>query len=105
MPAFCDVALPVPLDRAFTYALGGGYEPYHSRGLRLSASATPTVREPKPNVSGKNGLLPVCGNRTVSAPSRVVVVSPELVVLFVVVVLPCSTTLPGGAVAVTGGTR
>src|ERR1700743_1049570 len=23
MPAFCDVALPVPLDRAFTYALNG----------------------------------------------------------------------------------
>jgi len=22
VPAFCDVALPVPLDRAFTYALG-----------------------------------------------------------------------------------
>ena len=23
MPLFCDVALPVPLDRAFTYALNG----------------------------------------------------------------------------------
>ncbi len=24
MPAFCDVALPVPLDRTFTYAVGAG---------------------------------------------------------------------------------
>ena len=23
MPAFCDVALPVPLDRTFTYAVNG----------------------------------------------------------------------------------
>jgi primosomal protein N' (replication factor Y) (superfamily II helicase) len=27
MPAFCDVALPVPLDRAFTYAIGEADQP------------------------------------------------------------------------------
>jgi len=33
MPAFCDVALPVPLDRAFTYALNGQQPPVGGRVL------------------------------------------------------------------------
>ncbi len=33
MPLFCDVALPVPLDQAFTYRLPGGMEP--SVGARV----------------------------------------------------------------------
>ena len=33
MPAFCDVALPVPLDRAFTYALGETTPPIGARVL------------------------------------------------------------------------
>ena len=33
MPAFCDVALPVPLDRAFTYALGEATPPIGARVL------------------------------------------------------------------------
>jgi primosomal protein N' (replication factor Y) len=33
VPAFCDVALPVPLDRAFTYALGEATPPIGARVL------------------------------------------------------------------------
>jgi primosomal protein N' (replication factor Y) len=33
MPAYCDVALPVPLDRAFTYALNGQVPPVGGRVL------------------------------------------------------------------------
>ena len=33
MPAFCDVALPVPLDRAFTYAIGPAAPPVGARVL------------------------------------------------------------------------
>src|ERR1700723_3550851 len=33
MPTFCDVALPVPLDRAFTYALNGQVPPVGGRVL------------------------------------------------------------------------
>lgn len=33
MPAYCDVALPVPLDRAFTYALEGGVPAVGARVL------------------------------------------------------------------------
>ena len=33
MPAFCDVALPVPLDRAFTYAVGPAEPPVGARVL------------------------------------------------------------------------
>ena len=33
MPAFCEVALPVPLDRTFTYALSDGLQP--KRGARV----------------------------------------------------------------------
>src|SRR6202167_910152 len=35
MPAFCEVALPVPLDRVFTYAVGEGQHP--QRGARVIA--------------------------------------------------------------------
>jgi primosomal protein N' (replication factor Y) len=35
MPAFCEVALPVPLDRTFTYAVGDGQLP--RRGARVIA--------------------------------------------------------------------
>jgi primosomal protein N' (replication factor Y) len=33
MPACCEVALPVPLDRTFTYAVGAGQVPL--RGARV----------------------------------------------------------------------
>ncbi|MFC5865321.1 primosomal protein N' [Acidicapsa dinghuensis] len=33
MPSFCEVALPVPLDRTFTYAVGDGVSP--QRGARV----------------------------------------------------------------------
>jgi primosomal protein N' (replication factor Y) (superfamily II helicase) len=33
VPAFCDVALPVPLDRAFTYSLAGDVPPIGARVL------------------------------------------------------------------------
>ena len=35
MPAYCEVALPVPLDRVFTYAVGSGQLP--QRGARVIA--------------------------------------------------------------------
>src|SRR3984885_13407256 len=35
MPAFCEVALPVPLDRTFTYAVRDGQQP--QRGARVIA--------------------------------------------------------------------
>ena len=35
MPAFCEVALPVPLDRTFTYAVRAGQQP--QRGARVIA--------------------------------------------------------------------
>ena len=35
MPAYCDVALPVPLDRVFTYAVRAGQLP--QRGARVIA--------------------------------------------------------------------
>ncbi len=35
MPAYCEVALPVPLDRTFTYAIGEGQHP--QRGARVIA--------------------------------------------------------------------
>jgi primosomal protein N' (replication factor Y) len=35
MPAYCEVALPVPLDRSFTYALGTGQKV--ARGVRVIA--------------------------------------------------------------------
>jgi primosomal protein N' (replication factor Y) len=35
MSAYCEVALPVPLDRTFTYAVGGGQSP--QRGMRVIA--------------------------------------------------------------------
>ena len=33
MPAFCEVALPVPLDRTFTYAVRDAWQP--ARGARV----------------------------------------------------------------------
>ena len=33
MPAYCEVALPVPLDRTFTYAIRDGQKP--QRGARV----------------------------------------------------------------------
>ena len=33
MPAYCEVALPVPLDRTFTYAVRDGQRP--QRGARV----------------------------------------------------------------------
>ena len=35
MPAYCEVALPVPLDRTFTYAVREGQQP--QRGARVIA--------------------------------------------------------------------
>ncbi len=35
MPSYCEVALPVPLDRTFTYAVGDGQRPV--RGARVIA--------------------------------------------------------------------
>ena len=35
MPAYCEVALPVPLDRTFTYAVRDGQRP--QRGARVIA--------------------------------------------------------------------
>jgi primosomal protein N' (replication factor Y) (superfamily II helicase) len=35
MPVYCEVALPVPLDRTFTYAIGGDQQP--ARGSRVIA--------------------------------------------------------------------
>jgi primosomal protein N' (replication factor Y) len=35
MPAYCEIALPVPLDRTFTYAVGNGQAP--RRGARVIA--------------------------------------------------------------------
>jgi hypothetical protein len=32
MPAYCEVALPVPLDRTFTYAVREGQLPQRGRG-------------------------------------------------------------------------
>ncbi len=35
MPSYCEVALPVPLDRTFTYAIRDGQRP--QRGARVIA--------------------------------------------------------------------
>ena len=35
MPAYCEIALPVPLDRTFTYAIRDGQNP--QRGARVIA--------------------------------------------------------------------
>ncbi len=61
MPAFCDVALPVPLDQTFTYAVDGD-EPVIGgrvlvpfRNLRLSGVVT-ALHDTKPQVATKKVL-------------------------------------------------
>ena len=61
MPAFCDVAQPVPLDQTFTYAVDGA-EPVVGgrvlvpfRNLRLSGVVT-ALHDTKPRVATKKVL-------------------------------------------------
>src|SRR6478672_3974464 len=60
MPDFCDVALPVPLDTAFTYGIANGMQPVIGgrvivpfRQQRLSGIVV-TLHDHKPEVQTKN---------------------------------------------------
>jgi primosomal protein N' (replication factor Y) len=60
MPEFCDVALPVPLDQAFTYRIPEGMEPQVGarvlvpfRQQRMSGIVT-ELHDHKPSVQTKN---------------------------------------------------
>src|ERR1051325_3600794 len=60
MPDFCDVALPVPLDQAFTYLIPEGMEPQVGaralvpfRQQRMSGIVT-ELHDRKPTVQTKN---------------------------------------------------
>ena len=62
MPEFCDVALPVPLDTAFTYRIPGGLQPVVGgrvlvpfRQQRLSGVVT-ALHDRAPKVQAKNVL-------------------------------------------------
>jgi primosomal protein N' (replication factor Y) (superfamily II helicase) len=62
MPEFCDVALPVPLDTAFTYRLPGGMQPVVGgrvlvpfRQQRMSGVVT-ALHDSPPKVQAKNIL-------------------------------------------------